>query len=184
NTPKSLALQIEIRIRSYGTVIYKSKGEENEVKLILNAPKLCPLLIVDEADQLKFNSFEQLRQLYDKYQFGLILIGMSGFERSLSRYPQLYSRIGFSHQFCKLSRDEMRFIFEKKWEEFGTTFNPEYFPDVEAINTLIRVTQGNFRLIERMFCQMKRIAVINHSERITKELVDTARDCLVIGTRP
>ncbi|MFK7979162.1 MAG: AAA family ATPase [Saprospiraceae bacterium] len=58
-------------------------------KLIRGVEYNCPLVIVDESDCLSFKSLEQLRHLYDKYRFGLILIGMPRFEKRLARLAQL-----------------------------------------------------------------------------------------------
>ncbi len=141
----------------------------------------CPFLIVDEADRLSFNSLEELRALYDEYKFGLILMGMPGIEKRLSRYAQFYSRIGFVHEFKVLGKDEMKFLFEQKWKELGHQFDNQTFIDVEAINEIIKITQGNFRLTNRIFDQMQRIKEINNLSNISKELVDAAKKCLVIG---
>ena len=141
----------------------------------------CPLLIVDEADRLSYNSLEELRAMYDEYKFGLILMGMPGIEKRLSRYAQLYSRIGFVHEFKAINKEEMKFLFEQKWQELGRQFDKETFVDVEAMNEIIKITHGNFRLINRIFDQMQRLMQINNLTVLTKELVDAAKNCLVIG---
>ncbi len=119
------------------------------------------LLIVDEADRLKMASLEQVRDLYDRGRLGLILIGMPGIEKRLARYAQLYSRVGFVHHFRPLGEEEVRFILEQRWQQFGLTFSPSDFTDAEAMAAVIRVTGGNFRLLERLLTEIGRLLRIN-----------------------
>jgi DNA transposition AAA+ family ATPase len=152
------------------------QGEDREVER-----DYCALLLVDEADRLKTASLEQLRDFYDRTQLGLVLIGMPGLEKRLARYPQLFSRIGFAHQFRPLSRDELIFILTQKWDQLGLTLEPTDFTDAEAVAAVIRITGGNFRLLQRLFAQIERILQINALHTITQEVVETAREGLVIG---
>ncbi len=140
------------------------------------------LLIVDEADRLKTAGLEQLRDFFDRHQLGLILIGMPGLEKRLARYPQLYSRVGFTHQYRPLSADELAFVLQHHWAAIGQTIDADDFTDTEAITTVVRITGGNFRLIERLFSQVQRVLEINQLRTITREVVEAARDTLVIGT--
>ena len=117
-----------------------------------------------------------LLKLYYKFNFATE-------PKKLSRYPQLYSRIGFAHEFDNLSKDETHHILEYKWQDLGFDLKLEDFTDYEAITTIIKITKGNFRLIHRLFAQIDRIMDINGLDKISTEVVETARDSLVIGIR-
>ena len=143
--------------------------------------ELTELILVDEADRLKMTALEQLRDVYDREHFGLVLIGMPGLEKRLARYPQLYSRIGFAHAYRPLSSEELWFILEHHWRQLGFTLSPSDFTDTEAVAAIARITGGNFRLIQRLFTQIERLLEINRLRAVTKEVVETARASLVIG---
>jgi DNA transposition AAA+ family ATPase len=139
------------------------------------------LLVVDEADRLKLIALEVVRDLYDQSQMGLVLIGMPGLEKRLARYPQLYSRVGFVHHFRSLSETEVRFILAQHWTQLGLQLDPTDFTDAEAMAAIIRITSGNFRLLQRLFAQIARVLQINQLQTVTKEVVEAARESLVIG---
>jgi DNA transposition AAA+ family ATPase len=138
------------------------------------------LLIVDEADRLKTPTIEQLRDHHDRSGAGLILVGMPGMEKRLARFPQLYSRIGFVHQYRPLSAEELAFVLARNWPELNLG-DADDFTATEAVASITRITSGNFRLTSRLVTQVKRILEINQLTVITKEVVEAARESLVIG---
>jgi hypothetical protein len=46
---------------------------------------------------------------------------------------------------------------------------------------IIRITQGNFRLLHWLLAQIQRIADINALRLVSKEVVETAQQQLVVG---
>ena len=63
------------------------------------------LVIIDEAERLKPQAFELIREIYDAGGTTFIFIGMPGIDKVIERYPQLYSRVGFvglGHRFASV----------------------------------------------------------------------------------
>ena len=139
------------------------------------------LIVIDEADRLKMAGLEQLRSIFDGGGVGLVLIGMPGLERRLARYAQLYSRIGFVHEFRPLGAPEVRTLLAG-WRPPGAALPADLLADAEAVAAIIRIIGGNFRLLDRLLTQVARILALNGLEAVTREVVEAAREVLVIGT--
>ena len=143
-------------------------------------PDPTSLIVVDEADRMRMNSLEQLRSIFDENGFGMVLIGMPGIEKRIARYPQFFSRIGFVHEFRPLSDADIQVLLERRWAPVGIQL-PAPCPEPELIAAVIRLTRGNFRLLVRLLTQMERVVAINRLETLSVDVVETARENLVIG---
>lgn len=181
NTTKTIDMGLGVSLTKMGCArLTVAAGTPDDVT-IDKAHRACPLVIVYEADRLTIKSLEHLRDLADRQGFGLILMGMPGLEKRLARYAQFYSRIGFVHEFKPLAETEMRLLLATHAGDFGITFDPARLDAIEAQVAVIRITRGNFRLMERLFAQMRRIMNLNRVDEVSSDIVQAARDCLVIG---
>jgi Mu transposase, C-terminal len=72
-----------------------------------------------------------------------------------------------------------RFV-EKRWSHRVKPASDD-FTDKEAVATILRITKGNLRLIERLMMQVEHVLVANQITVVTKEVVETARKNLIIG---
>jgi hypothetical protein len=54
-------------------------------------------------------------------------------------------------------------------------------PDAEAVAAMLRITGGNFRLVQRLCSQIMHILDINALQVVTAEVVEAAREKLGIG---
>jgi DNA transposition AAA+ family ATPase len=140
------------------------------------------LIIIDEADRLKIQSLEQVRSIFDRGGVSVILIGMPSMEKQLARYPQLYSRIGFAHEYGLLSAQSVRSLLHDKWLPPDILLPETAFGDEEGVAAIIRITQGNFRRLFMLLMQIARILELNPDQaRVDREVVTAARASLVIG---
>lgn len=141
------------------------------------------MIIIDESERLKPEAFELIREVYDSGKANFIFIGMPGIEKTMSRFPQLYSRIGFVHQFKNMGNQELKFILEKHLSKLNYSCKDDDYNDQEVISTVLRITNGNFRLVDRVIKQAIRIMKVNCMTTITKEIIEAARSCLLIGEK-
>ena len=142
---------------------------------------MIALIIIDEAERLSTSALEHLRDMFDRTPIGLMLIGMPGIDKRMARYPQLSSRVGFAHHYRPLQGDALTFVLTRHWRQLGLSLDSADFTDTQAIAASSRITNGNFRLLHRLFVQIERILLINELHVITEDVVEAARSTLVIG---
>jgi len=123
-----------------------------------------------------------VRAIFDQGGMGVVLIGMPGLEKRLACYAQLYSRVGFVHEFQSLAEKEVRGLLSQGWKPPGVVLPSDGVSNKEALAAILRITDGNFRLLERLLTQIARVLTINNLPQVTPAVVEVARESLVIGT--
>ena len=127
-------------------------------------------------------TLEQIRDIYDRTNIGTVLIGMPGIEKKLSRFPQLYSRIGFVHNFKPIENNEIDNIILSKIFELDKNFKLNDKSSKETFAEIIKITNGNFRKIGRLFSQLERVMRVNNTNELGLDIVEIARESLIVGT--
>lgn len=51
----------------------------------------------------------------------MILISTPGIDQRFRHDPQLYSRLGFSHRYRALDRDELLFVLDRHWKRLASS---------------------------------------------------------------
>jgi DNA transposition AAA+ family ATPase len=83
------------------------------------------------------------------------------------------------------SLEQLRSIFDKsglgmvRWASVGIHL-PDSSPNSEVIAAVIRLNCGNFRLFVLLLTQMERVLAINGLQTLSVDVVETARENLVI----
>jgi type II secretory pathway predicted ATPase ExeA len=136
------------------------------------------LIIVDEAFRLKYQALEQLRDIQEQWDVGLMLIGDPGFERSLSKMWHFSVRVAHAEELKPLTAVETSLYIDKQLEVMKLSKPPE------EVYTLIHwYTQGVLRTLVNLFSMIARILKINEDvvREITSDVVEAAREMMMFG---
>lgn len=77
-----------------------------------------------------------------------------------------------------LNTDEMRLFILQKWLELNLPLSAD-----DCVSAAImRIANGNFRALHRIFDEIERLQKLNRLAKITPDLVEVARQDLLLGT--
>lgn len=74
------------------------------------------VLIIDEADRLKPKTFADVRDIFDKLEISVVLVGTDRLDAVIKRDEQVYNRFRACHRFGKLAGVEFKNTVEV-WEQ-------------------------------------------------------------------
>lgn len=74
------------------------------------------MIIVDEADRIKPETFAEVRDIYDKLGIAIVLVGTDRLEAVIKRDEQVYNRFRACHRFGKLSGKDFQDTVQT-WED-------------------------------------------------------------------
>ena len=166
--------------RSHPTV-----EELAELNAIENRQKVkdpTTLIIIDEADRLKMPGLEQVRDIFDRGGIGVVLIGMRGLEKRLAVLPAVLLARGLRPRIPIPRRKRSARPAEPRMDASGGGASQQRGVRRGGAGGHSRITDGNFRLLERLLTQMGGVLEINNLPQVTRAVVEVARESLVIGT--
>jgi DNA transposition AAA+ family ATPase len=131
-------------------------------------PGLVDLLIVDEANRLCPVSLELLRDVFDRGQMGLVLVGRPGLEKKVRSIAPLASRVGMRLEFAGLQVQELDVLLQRYVQRAGIEI------DAQVASVIFQRTNGNVRSVRQVLLQIEYLLCINKRRRVTMKLVDVA----------
>ncbi|HMO21405.1 MAG TPA: AAA family ATPase [Candidatus Melainabacteria bacterium] len=135
------------------------------------------LVIVDEAHRLKYAALEELRDLQERWEVGVILIGDPGMECSLARMFHFADRVRYIEKFEPLSTDDVRKYVDKHIEHAELTT-----PTDDVYSLIADYCLGNPRILGHLFALVERLLKMNDDlvDIMTTEVIETARQMMLV----
>ncbi len=150
------------------------KGTVAEIRSrTLEVLKRCgvEMLIIDEADRLKPKTFPDVRDIYDRLQISVVLVGTDRLDAVVKKDEQVYNRFRACHRFGKLSGNEFKEVVEI-WEEDVLCLPvPSNLSQKQMLKILLQATRGYIGLLDTILREAAIRALEKGSSKIDKNIL-------------
>lgn len=122
-------------------------------------------LFIDEADRLKIDRIEDLRDIHEMTGAPIVLIGEEGIFGLLSERRRIWSRVAYEIEFGPISPAEIALY---AMQAAGLDVN------LELAAEMARKTEGDFRLVRNMCLLLEKAAKARETFNVDREMLETA----------
>lgn len=122
-------------------------------------------LFIDEADRLKIDRIEDLRDIHEMTGAPIVLIGEEGIFGLLSERRRIWSRVAYEIEFGPISPAEIALY---AMQAAGLDIN------LELAAEIARKTEGDFRLVRNMCLLLEKAAKAQEAFTVDREMLETA----------
>lgn len=134
------------------------------------------LLIVNNAHRLPFLCLDAINDFRKKYNVGVALLGVRGFDRRIKHYDLVGCDVALYHEYSAPRTDELRQILELRWRNESVTVEDA------AISFIEEVTRSNIQKALNIQTEIDRVRSINSISIISPEIVEAASASLLLET--
>ena len=156
-------LLFEVRGRN-GDVPTHNGNRCKEIIVDLLNKKRVPLF-VDEADRLKIDRIEDLRDIHEMTGAPIVLIGEEGLLGLLSERRRIWSRVAYEVEFGPISASEVAIY---AMQSAALDIPPE------LCATIAKKSEGDFRLVRNMMLLLEKAAKAAENFTVDRKMLDLA----------
>jgi DNA transposition AAA+ family ATPase len=131
------------------------------------------MLIIDEADRFQSKTFAEVRDIFDKLEISVILVGTDRLNRAIIRDEQVYNRFRGSYGYGKLSGGEFKQaveVWEKKVLQLPVASN---LSSKTMLKTLGEATAGYIGLMDMI---LREAAIASLKKGLQKIDLETLKE--------
>lgn len=122
-------------------------------------------LFIDEADRLKIDRIEDLRDIHEMTGAPVVLIGEEGIFGLLSERRRIWSRVAYEVEFGPISPSEVALY---AMQAAGLDIH------LSLASEIAQRTEGDFRLVRNMMILLEKSAKASGSFTVDRPMLDTA----------
>lgn len=173
---KQICNKLEINVGNCykGDIYNKIKEKIREIK----QEKKEFILIIDEAENLKEQAIEEIKNLYEidperRENIAILLVGTEEVTGELQKEKNesLRQRIIINYCMKGLTREEVKQYVKEKTEEAG---GKDIYTET-ALNALYSISGGNIRILNKLIMSSLMIGYLQKSPRIDEEIIRLAK---------